>query len=118
MPGTNKEFNEYKIFYYTDRPFAPFQAMIYCYHETEYVGRIVFYPDGQVPMSHQASLHFPFGRFNDVVTMLRYEKPLFMHWDSYTDGEKVVEWGTISTMKEPTGEQEPKITPPQNLRVS
>ncbi len=108
MPATEEIFDSYKIFYYTDRPFAPFQAMIYCYRGTQNVGRIIFYPDGDVPMSGQASLHYPFSRFNDVVTTLRYEKPLHLFWDSYNQGGQEVTWGMIATSEqEPTGEQEP-----------
>jgi hypothetical protein len=50
--------------------------MIACYREQQYVGRIVFYPEGSVPMSGQASLHYAFSRFADVLTMLRHAKPL------------------------------------------
>jgi hypothetical protein len=104
VPGTSKEFNRYEIYYYTDRPFAPFQAMIYCYQDQQYVGRIVFYSEGSVPMSSQASLHYAFSRFADVITMLRHEKPLYLSWDSYTDGADEVWWGTIATSQEPTSE--------------
>jgi hypothetical protein len=108
MAATTAAFDSYKIFYYTDRPFAPFQAMIYCYRGSEDVGRIIFYPDGNVPMSGEASLHYPFSRFHDVVTMLRYEKPLYLWWDSYTEGEQELTWGMISTSEqEPAGEEEP-----------
>jgi len=108
LAPTSAGFDSYKIFYYTDRPFAPFQAMIYCYRGSQYVGRIVFYPDGNVPMSAQASLHYAFSRFDDVVTMLRYEKPLYLWWDSYSQGGQQVTFGMIATSaNEPTGEQEP-----------
>jgi hypothetical protein len=108
MAATTEMFDSYKIFYYTDRPFAPYQAMIECYRGSQYVGRIIFYPDGDVPMSGEASLHYPFSRFDDVVTMLRYEKPLYLWWDSYPEGGEEVIFGMISTSEqEPTGEQEP-----------
>lgn len=108
MPATTEAFDSYKIFYYTDRPFAPFQAMIECYRGSEQVGRIIFYPDGDVPPSGEASLHYGFSRFNDVIAILRNEKPLFLWWDSYTEGEEEVIWGMIATAdREPTGEQEP-----------
>jgi hypothetical protein len=107
MPATTEAFDSYKIFYYTDRPFAPFQAMIECYRGSEQVGRIIFYPDGDVPPSGEASLHYGFSRFNDVLAILRNEKPLFLWWDSYTEGEEEVVWGMIATAdREPTGEQE------------
>jgi hypothetical protein len=108
MAPTSVAFDSYKIFYYTDRPFAPIQAMNYCNLGSRYVGRIVFYPDGNVPMSAQASLHYSLSRFDDIVTMLRYEKPLYLWWDSYIEAGQHVTFGMIATSEtEPTGEQEP-----------
>lgn len=111
MTATKAAFDSYKIFYYTERPFAPFQAMIYCYRGLEYVGRIVFYPDANVPVASVGELHYAFSRFNDVLNVLRYEKPLHLWWDSYIDGEEEVVWGMIATTDQgPTGEHEPKVS--------
>ena len=55
-------------------------------------------------MSGQASLHYAFSRFTDVITMLRHEKPLYLYWDSYTDGEDEVWWGMLATDKESASE--------------
>jgi hypothetical protein len=43
---------------------------------------------------------FPIRQFNDVVTTLRYEKPLAFNFNSST---KI---GTVGTAREPVGEQE------------
>jgi len=43
MATIKADFNGYKIWYYSGHPY---EALIYVYNGTKYVGRIVFFKDG------------------------------------------------------------------------
>ena len=81
-------------------------AMINCYKNNELVGLIQFFKDNVIIPANQVingqiQLHYEMNRFNDVITTLRYEKPLFLLVN--TDNG----FGYIGTgQTEPVGEQE------------
>ena len=83
-------------------------ASIDCYDNATRVGSIVFFGDGSglpknsVNSDGTLTLYHFISRYNDVITTLRFEGPLFIAVNSDTG------WGYIgqSTL-EPVGEQEP-----------
>jgi len=103
MAVVRKDFDAYKIWYYSGHPY---DALIYCYRAGAYVGRIVFFRDeASVPpnvnYTSGPSIHYPVSRFNDIVTMLRYEKPLYL----FLNLDNLI--GILATSEqEPTGEEE------------
>jgi hypothetical protein len=108
-PTITKQFNSYKIWYYSA---FSYEALIYCYSSGKYVGRMVFVKDNVPipqngimnpfgPASDEPTIHFPISKFNDIINILRYEKPLilFLNTDNWV--------GILETAEfEPTGEQE------------
>jgi len=83
-----------------------YRAMVNCFKANTYVGGMRFLAES-VPLptntgtASSIELHYPLSRFNDIVTILRYEKPLYLFF--YTDSLV----GMLSTTSEPIGEQEP-----------
>ena len=79
MATIQADFDSYKYWYYSGHPY---EALIYCYKATAYVGRIVFYKDGAaIPANANLSgpsIHYPLSRFADVIDTLRMEKPLYL----------------------------------------
>ena len=100
-------FNNYKIFYYSS---FHMEATIYLYNDEKYVGRIVLMNDDSplpdngmfAPFeTPQPSIHWPISRFNDLVNILREEKPLYIFLNLTTN------FGSINTDDfEPVGEEE------------
>jgi hypothetical protein len=69
------------------------------------VGTLTFVDDNKpIPRNEirddVLNIHFSISRFNDIINILRYEKPLQLYL-STTDWH-----GTLGTETEPTGEQE------------
>ena len=103
MPTVKKDFDAYKIWYYSGHPY---EALIYCYKGTRYVGRIVFFKDDSVMppnanYSSGPSIHYGLGRFNDIISILRQEKPLYL----FLNLTNLI--GIVATDElEPVGEEE------------
>ena len=103
MATVTRAFDSYRIWYSSRHPY---EAHIYCYKATKLVGRIVFFKDDTAipPNANQPSgpsIHYPISRFNDVINILRYEKPLYLHLNL----ANLI--GEVATSDlEPTGEQE------------
>jgi hypothetical protein len=104
MPTVKKDFDRYKIWYSSGHPY---EAHIYCYKVKSYRGRIVFFKDNSVvPPNHMAfkkcpSIHYKLSQFNDIISILRYEKPLYL----FLNLDNMV--GLLSTEEyEPVGEEE------------
>lgn len=103
MATVRKDFDSYKIWYYSGHPY---EALVYCYQASSYVGRIVFFRDGVTIPPNQnyasgPSIHYPLGRFDDIAGILRHESPLylFLNLDNQI--------GMLATSElEPTGEEE------------
>ena len=103
MPTVQANFDSYRIWYYSGHPY---EALIYCYKAGAFVGRMVFFSESAaVPPNSNAggtpSIHYKLSRFDDVVTILRYEKPLYL----FLNLDNLI--GTLATNDlEPAGEEE------------
>lgn len=103
MATIRKDFDSYKIWYYSAHSY---EAIIYLYQEGSYVGRIVFYRNNvSLPPNRNSasgpSIHYPVSRFNDIISILRYEEPLYL----FLNLNNLV--GIIATEEqEPIGEEE------------
>lgn len=103
MATVKKEFDSYKIWYSSGHPY---EAHIYCYKGYSYVGRIVFFKtDSEIPenanYSSGPSIHFGIDRFNDIISILREEKPLYL----FLNLSNLI--GLLATdEREPVGEEE------------
>ncbi len=102
MPTVTKPFDSYKLWYYSH--FNP-EAIIYCYKGRLQVGQINFYNDASVPQNSSKTfgpeINYPISKFNDVITILKEEKPLCLFLSTHTGV------GIVSTAeKEPVGEEE------------
>lgn len=103
-------FDSYQAFYYSGP--TQLQAVIQVYAAGVFNGRIGFYPDaGPVVPNGEIqptgvkvpAINYPLSRFEAVMGMLRYEKPLYIFLDT-TNGI-----GFLGTSQlEPVGEQEGK----------
>jgi hypothetical protein len=103
MATVKADFDGYKIWYHSRHPYG-FEALIELYKGKINVGRIVFFKDVPYDLSLAGlSVPYPLSRFNDVITILREEKPLYLILDPDS------KWGCLATTDiEPTGEQEAK----------
>jgi hypothetical protein len=102
MATIRTDFDGYKVWYYSGHPY---EALVYVYQGTKYAGRIVFFKDGAtIPpnaSNPEPSIHYPLSRFDDVMNILRKEKPLYLHLNL---DNKI---GTLATSDlEPVGEDE------------
>ncbi len=100
-----EEFDSYAVFYYAYHP-KGLLAFISCILGAEKVGGIAFYDDSSPELSDPCGiendklmLRYPISRFNDVITILRYEKPLYL-----VGGPACC---VATKDDEPIGEQEP-----------
>lgn len=110
MTPVSKPFNKYKVYYYSNEAEDGWQAYIDCYNDSKYVGRLAFYKDAySLPANGFSSpygtpepcFNFKLSRFNDVINLLREEKPLSL-W--FYEERKT---GIIGTGDfEPVGEEE------------
>lgn len=80
MATLSKDFDSYKIFYYTHQPY---EATIYCYKGGALAGRIVFAKDGAALPANSTfaggpSLSYAISRFSDIMGILLHEKPLYL----------------------------------------
>ena len=98
-----KDFDQFKMQYVSG---SQHQAYISCWKQGVYVGTIVFVkddtlvPPNRVGEQGNILLYYPLGRFNDVITILRYEKPLYL----WLNPDNL--FGNVGTTIEPIGEQE------------
>ena len=98
------QFDSYTI-YYQSAPQYYWQSRVYLFKNGGHVGTIMFIKaDRPIPAnSLQAGkpvINFPTGSFEEIIAILRYEKPLFITLNPANG------IGTISTSKEPIGEEE------------
>lgn len=103
MAIVSNQFDSYKVFYYTG---GSVESMIHCYQGATYAGRIVFYKDDtSIPANANyyfgPSIHYPLSQFNDLISILRYEKPLFLSLNTST-----LQGFVGTSEKEPVGEEE------------
>jgi hypothetical protein len=108
MATVHQEFTNYVVYYVSGSSPAvglPQDAEIDCFGTTGRVGAIYFYPVGvPLPPNQQnvngIYLYFGVNRFADVMTMIKEEKPLYLHLDT------VSKTGYVGTSAEPVGEHE------------
>ena len=103
MPWEIMRFNRYSTSLYSGAQ-GDTEARIRCYDGDRHLGDISFQPDGTVRANRMVAgrpeLHFPLSQYNDVITTLRYEKPLHLMINT------TALYGYVSTEKEPVGEEE------------
>ena len=105
MPSEYKSFNNYYIYYTTKEGHVT--PSIPVYNDNESIGYIFFTEKSSTSKNsiHEGkiTIRYHIDRFNDIINILRYEKPLKI----YLDTESLI--GGISTgTSEPVGEQEPQ----------
>ena len=101
------QFDTYRI-YYQSTPRYYWQSRVYLYKGSEYVGRIMFIKEERpIPenklVGGKSVLNFPTSRFEEIMGILRYEKPLYI---TLNESNGI---GTISTSDEPVGEEEGEV---------
>ena len=107
MPSEYKDFNKYYIYYTTTE--CQVTPSIPVYNDSQSIGYIFFtekLPTSKNSIDNEGkiTLRYPIDRFNDIINILRYEKPLKI----YIDSETLI--GGISTGdSEPVGKQEQEI---------
>ncbi len=104
-----KPFTTYQVYYVTGGSPSlgvAYEAEIDCFSpDKSRAGSIFFYSD-EIPIPENTSningiqLYYNLNRFNDVMTMLKEEKPLYL---SLHDVKK---YGYVGTYNEPVGEKE------------
>ena len=105
MALIQKSFDSYLIYYRSGPGTSEPRAFINFFQANSYVGGVRFIAEG-IPLPANAGtpssieIYYSLPQFNDVVGILRYEKPLWLLFDSGT----LV--GYLSTSAEPIGEQE------------
>ncbi len=104
MPTVMTQFDSYKLWYYSGSQ-SSYEALIYCYKGSKHVGQINFEEDHKLAQNSSESfgpvINYPISRFNDVMTILKEEKPLCLFLNT-TNGI-----GIVSTVdREPVGEEE------------
>jgi hypothetical protein len=81
---------------------------ISCFSEGSLAGFLDFYPRGKVPASRMSGdtfcLNYEIDRYQDIIEMLRYEKPIYVSV-SWNESNAIVK-GHVTTSREPIGEQE------------
>ncbi len=75
-----RDFDNYKLWYFSS---GDLFALIHCYKETVFVGRVCFFNEGtaippNADLPNGPSVHFSASRFNDVLTILKKERPLYL----------------------------------------
>jgi hypothetical protein len=103
MATLSKDFDAYKVFYYSNQPY---EANIYCYKGGALAGRIVFVKDGAaIPQNSTfgggPSLYYSINSFDNIMGILLHEKPLYL----FLNLDNLM--GHLATTElEPIGEEE------------
>lgn len=103
MSAIAKTFDQYRLQYASGGPNA---AYIECWQNNSNVGTLVFVREGsallpnKLTSSNTIVLYYLISQFNDVIQILRYEKPLYV-WINTDNG-----MGNVGTSMELIGEQE------------
>ena len=98
------EFDSYRLYYHS-APQYSWQSRLYLYNNGGFVGSIFFMKEGvSIPANIEVGgyprLHFPAGKFEEIMNVLRHDKPLYI---GLVPSNGI---GTISTSSEPIGEEE------------
>ena len=106
MAITNHEIDVYRIYHYSNDNSNGQTAIINCFQANTLRAALYFYKTGTtIPPSAILSsgtiyLRFNEARFSEIVSTLRLEEPIHVH---YNDGTGL---GWLSTSVEPIGEEE------------
>jgi hypothetical protein len=109
MPVIHKQVHSYHIGYISDDNSAPYpkeSAYIQLRDEDkQHIGKLIFVdmsplPNNIVHQDNEFDAFFNLDRFNDIINILRYEKPIGTDFD--TDYKKL----RIQAAQEPVGEEE------------
>lgn len=97
-------FDSYRMYYYS-APQYSWDARIDLFNGRKAVATLLFMKAGQAIPANTVNgsifrLHFGIGHLAEIVALLRYEKPLYVHLNT-SNGI-----GTLATSDEPVGEQE------------
>jgi len=97
------EFDSYRLAYYALGKYP--RVTIWCFKGNVQVGQIEFREQSVLgaPLLSTVGpvLFYPLEQFNDIITILRYEKPLYLYlWPNLEQG------GVSTSEQEPVGEQE------------
>ncbi len=103
------EFDSYRLWYFSAADTGHHEAMVGCYANGEYKGRIEFYRESTPDSSLRSVIRrdvpiirYRISRFHDVLQILLHEKPLFLQVDDAAG------LGALANdALEPAGEQEP-----------
>ncbi len=109
MPAIKKPFDSYKIYHFAGRnPIEGKMEAVWvpCFYNGRQVGSLSFMTDERDVLNNdfdndQVMLFYHIDRFDEIVTTLRYESPLFLMVD--TDS---LEGAVITKELEPVGEEE------------
>ena len=106
MPYEYKNFNNYSIFYNTKE--GQVTPNIFVNNDNENIGNIYFLdklPISKNSISNQGkiTIRYHIDRFNDIINILRYEKPLKIYIDTES-----LNGGIRTASAESIGEQEPQ----------
>ena len=109
MDQISKPFDSYIISYVTG---YPHDCVVTCFNGDAYAGRLIFYkPNVELPpnvmFNDAPSLHYHTTHFDNIITLMRYEKPLMLF---FVPTSKT--GGVITSEREPVGEQEGTGMPP------
>ena len=105
MAYYEQEFDEYKIIHWSN--YEDELARINCYLSGGLVG-ILYFSDNEnseLPRMVNRTIHlmFPENQLHEIITTLRYEKPLFLF---YNDSDSPPFGGVKTSAHEPVGEEE------------
>ena len=106
MAQLEQQFDEYLIYYRSGAEPAKPRVFINFFKANSYVGGLRFLADGlalptNTGTANSIELNYSLSQFNDLITILRYEKPLYLYLSTDTHV------GMVSTAAEPIGEEEP-----------
>lgn len=107
VSSMQKQFNSYRISYHSNNPAVSSRmtANVPLYFNNQTIGALRFVDETPLPknvldpVTEDFDVFYHLDRFNDIITILRYEKPLWIAIDDNLNAQ-------IVTNLEPIGEEE------------
>ena len=107
MYSISKQIDSYRIAYNRDNPQAPSRMLAYIHLSDKDNNRIgtlrlvdQSLPENIINQDGTFDIFYHIDRFNDIINILRYEKPLWVSIDTQFKS------GQIQAVREPVGEEE------------
>ena len=108
MYSISKQIDSYRIAYNRDNPQAPSRMLAYIHLSDKDNNRIgtlrlvdqSLLPENIINQDGTFDIFYHIDRFNDIINILRYEKPLWVSIDTQFKSEQ------IQAVREPVGEEE------------